>query len=818
MGVWMRARVVLMAGLAFGARPVHAQPAAPAYDGEWRGTYACSEGVPPLQVKAFSFPLTIPVSGRTGERRVDTAELAETYMLEIDTDGGARLVLSGARKAQPAVANWLLHSAGRVDGARLRTEGPMYRADGKTLIRARCSFDLVNAQLAERLAAPTPVAAPAPAPTPTPAPMPTPAPTPAPVSQPRPEPVAPPAVARVEGRRLLVEGTRDPRHVQDLVQSILAADAAMRSTNTPQARFNELAAASADATLAVLNSQGALGMRVYLDRQHPGLRRDLAGNGILGEARHSVDVLLLDSATRVPRRSLVDSAALTLGLSADPPEVPDDVRPFLAALVSRIKAVLATQTLAVATPGGGTTEPELRIERADWSGSGRTGLDAYGRSYPLVVAFNHQLAPAAGSAVGDFALSRNVAENDRNRARVQSLGQALRERLESPRYQLLAEIPMADLAAFQARLLEARREEVARARREMEERIARIRRAAEEGADLAGSLRVYRRGRSPARAPGDAFCTTGSDDPVAVVGLIRGKDFQSWSGIGEGTRFTTLAKSPAELYEALGAERCAIVVDTAVNLWTYMQAIGRDGQFAYNVGPQMDVETAREPYARARGFASWAQLALARAIGGANAADLRQLEALGVVDLPGFEDAARRMAAERYVAPADVGAAAVIRFLEDERDGSARGLSASAHRREMEAREAEAERRFATEAEHRRVEHARKFPYLAVLSCGMGRAHINILACFAGSGAGSVETELRLTSGAVTRMYKLHELREAGEERRDGLHIDLPEAFVIRAQNAHPHLTLTLSIYERAGGKLLFQNQAAQFEVLSARN
>ena len=100
----------------------------------------------------------------------------------------------------------------------------------------------------------------------------------------------------------------------------------------------------------------------------------------------------------------------------------------------------------------------------------------------------------------------------------------------------------------------------------------------------------------------------------------------------------------------------------------------------------------------------------------------------------------------------------------------------------------------------------------------MGNGHINILACFAGQGSSRVDTELKLTNGEQSAMYKAYTLSRAGDERRDGFYIDLREHFSIMAQNSHDTLILSLKVVDRVSGKVLYQNQAARFDVLSIAN
>ena len=96
--------------------------------------------------------------------------------------------------------------------------------------------------------------------------------------------------------------------------------------------------------------------------------------------------------------------------------------------------------------------------------------------------------------------------------------------------------------------------------------------------------------------------------------------------------------------------------------------------------------------------------------------------------------------------------------------------------------------------------------------------HMNILGCFAGRPGGGVETELKLRNGDKMTLYKVYNLREAGQERSDGFYIDLRSSYSLQAQNSDDTLILGLKIIDRATGRVIHNDQAARFGVVSARN
>lgn len=109
-----------------------------------------------------------------------------------------------------------------------------------------------------------------------------------------------------------------------------------------------------------------------------------------------------------------------------------------------------------------------------------------------------------------------------------------------------------------------------------------------------------------------------------------------------------------------------------------------------------------------------------------------------------------------------------------------------------------------------------QYPYEAVISCGMGNNdHINVLACFAKT-KNSVDTEMKLSNEGRSGMYKAYNFQESGgQEFQDGYHILLSDPFSITVQNSHDLLILSLKIVDRKTNKIVFNNQASLFGVIS---
>lgn len=100
--------------------------------------------------------------------------------------------------------------------------------------------------------------------------------------------------------------------------------------------------------------------------------------------------------------------------------------------------------------------------------------------------------------------------------------------------------------------------------------------------------------------------------------------------------------------------------------------------------------------------------------------------------------------------------------------------------------------------------------FTAVLSCGMNGRNINILACFK-------DTELKVTQGNQSQLYKIYNLNSAGEATENGLQLVLPEQFEIVAQNSHRSLVLGIEITDEVG-EVVHRDQVGQWGVINVSN
>ena len=854
-----------------------------AEDGTWRGTYNCSEGAPPFAtLKPFSFPMTFVVANRTATNRTDNADLREQMVLQFDGRGFARVEVNGERKTN-AHGTWSIKASGAVINGRLKATGPMFRADGKTLVRATCSFDLTrvvnDGGSAPAQVAPAPVAS-AVARTP-------PGPTPQAVAKAPPSVPEKPTAEGTKAQDVAKAATAEtatvpvssqpavatpapivPAPVADVPPAVQpptapAANAAQGkpapSTNVPPAPSNPPAPAAAavpdrakaikdgidfliaqdiaragreadsreaaqetKATLSVMDGLGSLGVSMFLDTRSPLFKRDLAGNGTLGDGSMPTNILLMDAATRIPRHKLSALAALSLEQATTASAATPDMNGYLLLLGEALGRALDSKGIQAA-PTAHDPKPKVSFTFAplDWAENRGEPIELIGagRQFPLIIVYNAQIDPVQGNEIILYQQSDRRYEVAKNHDAYMQMTQHVQARLNDAGLLRLATVSPADLAAARAEKLAAARGARDRATQEMLDRIERINAAAKQHTELAGSLRIYRKGKPIAGKPENGLCTVKAEDGVILRGLAAAPAFLEFAKVPAKSRFSLVAETADALFAAVTADKCYIIVDNAENLQKYMAALGRDGIFAYNVGPTADRTEAQEPFAVSLGYENWHDYQFADAIpGDATPGKVRELKSYKVMDEAGFKAVVARMRTEAYGGTDAPDVDDALTYLADDAEGHKSGKSAKAYRQAENARLAAEQRAREQAAAEQAAEKAKTYPYIAIFTCGMGNGHINILACFAGQGSSRVDTELKLTNGEQSAMYKAYTLSRAGDERRDGFYIDLREHFSIMAQNSHDTLILSLKVVDRVSGKVLYQNQAARLDVLSIAN
>ncbi len=86
------------------------------------------------------------------------------------------------------------------------------------------------------------------------------------------------------------------------------------------------------------------------------------------------------------------------------------------------------------------------------------------------------------------------------------------------------------------------------------------------------------------------------------------------------------------------------------------------------------------------------------------------------------------------------------------------------------------------------------------------------------SGSGSLKSQLEIANGSDYKMYQSWEVGQAGRETGDGLVIALRPNFRMNIQNVHDSLILSLKIVSTASGQVVYNQSAARFGVVAARN
>jgi hypothetical protein len=326
-----------------------------------------------------------------------------------------------------------------------------------------------------------------------------------------------------------------------------------------------------------------------------------------------------------------------------------------------------------------------------------------------------------------------------------------------------------------------------------------------------------------------AYCTlsyTGEQGAAILAYAQRGLATQSneFRAQAERARASVDSSRPyAKAYATLEAlfearqtkpEECLVYVDFPANLKKLATALQRDGKTTVAINELLESSVLRDEWAKRAGFQDHAQFQTTRDMK-VNAQQFKALSQYQITNKATMDAAVREMQASGYSNDADV--ANLLAYLSDkaEAQGKAGASAASVRAARQKAAQDAAAAQAAAERQ-RREEYAKQYPYIAVLTCGMPQ-HINILGCFSGGSRG-VDTELSLRNGDNMTMYKVYNLREAGQERRDGFYIDLRSKFTLQAQNSDDTLILSLKIIDRVSGRVIHNDQAARFGVVSARN
>jgi TonB family protein len=129
------------------------------------------------------------------------------------------------------------------------------------------------------------------------------------------------------------------------------------------------------------------------------------------------------------------------------------------------------------------------------------------------------------------------------------------------------------------------------------------------------------------------------------------------------------------------------------------------------------------------------------------------------------------------------------------------------------AKREEEQRTRAAEKEKERL--SKEFPFVAVITCGMGNNHISMTACIGDHGS------IEIRNGEDYGLYQIYHVANRmipnSFEDRKGLIVNLRRRFEITARNGDD-LILGVKIHDRASGKILFQKQVSKYRAIKVRD
>jgi hypothetical protein len=110
------------------------------------------------------------------------------------------------------------------------------------------------------------------------------------------------------------------------------------------------------------------------------------------------------------------------------------------------------------------------------------------------------------------------------------------------------------------------------------------------------------------------------------------------------------------------------------------------------------------------------------------------------------------------------------------------------------------------------------FPFRAVIQCQVSGVTQSVATCLAGDGA---KTQIELRNGDEYAVFSNVDVirRRLGEENQQReIEVQLRSSFELKAQNSDSRRLLTVRIVDQATGEQVFEQSAAQYEVISISN
>jgi hypothetical protein len=111
-----------------------------------------------------------------------------------------------------------------------------------------------------------------------------------------------------------------------------------------------------------------------------------------------------------------------------------------------------------------------------------------------------------------------------------------------------------------------------------------------------------------------------------------------------------------------------------------------------------------------------------------------------------------------------------------------------------------------------------EFPFYAVISCGIGAGHVNIMSCFSGS-----RGALEIKNGNEYGLYKIMQISNKmvpnSENSKNGLIVNLRKGFEIEAtSDGGNNMILGIKILDRVTGQILFEKQVGNLDFIMVRH
>lgn len=305
-----------------------------------------------------------------------------------------------------------------------------------------------------------------------------------------------------------------------------------------------------------------------------------------------------------------------------------------------------------------------------------------------------------------------------------------------------------------------------------------------------------------------AVCTSGTvpqgrSEAVADperLGLLASPAYRQWRRLDD-DRFSNVYDSPSSLYTALQRQACQVAVGTGAELAAVAAALKRDG-VAFTAMPAfVTADEAATGYAKAKGYASAADLRLATGMGGLSPADLERYRQAGIGSQAAYDAIyQRKRAAGHLRSHGDL-----IDFLADEK------LAKEANITVLEAYSRRMAPLIAQEQARQRSDLAAR-PYRFTLSCRFGSLVTYLASCLS---SGGLNSPLGVRNGSVSEQYESGSLHRLGRDTPDGFVFDGSPSVALHVRNISDQGVLTLEVVDRRTGETIHKDSVPPYRTLT---